>query len=115
MFPRSRTTFPSKTKVLETFPALSRLVEQVWLTFPEFPGYIENIWVLLLNAATVQWLSFPTAEMPAGQEEPEPKVVGGKTRGETLPLSKAFADYAPPVRKLTVRRSLFMAASEFEI
>ena len=52
MFPRSRTTFPSKTKVLETFPTLSRLVEQVWLTFPEFPGYIENIWVLLLRQFT---------------------------------------------------------------
>ena len=33
----SRTTFPTKTKVLETFPTVSRRVEHVCLTFPPSP------------------------------------------------------------------------------
>ena len=38
----SRTTFPTKTKVVETFPVLSRPAEQVWSSFRSFPAFIEN-------------------------------------------------------------------------
>ena len=47
--PTSRTTFPSKTKVLETFRTLSRRVEHVWSMFSPTPARIWSfIWKIEL-------------------------------------------------------------------